>query len=387
VIDDAKSLASASASASAGPVAVPACVIDDGVPEPVLRSRAKATPAVAVRDAGAGMLHRYVPPEDGSVLSAAAERAEIRRVLGKSVRQVRQAFDSVTRGDPISLDRLSGAIDDLSVAMERNREMMIGVSRLKSKDEYTFAHSVAVGALMIGLGREIGLDEATVFELGLGGLVHDVGKMSIANRILNKPGPLTADEFAEMKRHPEIGHAMLLEDPAASPIALEVTLRHHERLNGSGYPDGLAGDAVSLYARIAGICDVFDALTSARVYKDAMPAHEAISLMAGWQGHFDRDLLVAFMRTIGCYPTGMLVRLTSHRLGIVLPPGRRMGRPRARVFHCAATDTPLPPTDVVISLQGGEERVVSEEQPERWAIVDWPATRVRLLETPPACAA
>ena len=376
VIDDEKGIMSAAAGVAAP---MPACVADDVVPEQVVPDdvrRPRSSPAAAV---DGRRLTRHIFPEAESPASAQAERAAILRVLGTSAQLVREAFDGVSRGYPLSLERLGGVVDEVSTMMARNREMMIGISRLKSKDEYTFFHSVAVSALMIGFGRELGLDETVVRELGLGGLIHDVGKMHIGDAILNKPGPLTDAEFAVMKRHPALGHEILSRDENVPPIAMEVTLRHHERLNGSGYPGGLAGDEVSLHARMAGICDVFDALTSARAYKEAMPAHEAITMMAGWTGHFDRDLLVVFMRSIGRYPAGLLVRLSSQRLAIVLPPGRHAGRPRARVVHCAATDTPLPPSDVVISAAGQGERVLSEEAPEGWAIADWPALLDRVI--------
>lgn len=311
--------------------------------------------------------------------SAAAERAEIARVLNASAQRIRQAFAGVANGAPLVLDQLGDVIDDISAAMHRNHELMIGISRLKSKDEYTFLHSVSVGALMIGMGRELGLDPAEVRELGIGGLVHDVGKMTIANAILNKPGPLTDAEFGRMKAHPEAGHRILLQDGVVSPIALEVTLRHHERIDGTGYPGGLSGDDVSLYARIAAICDVFDALTSARAYKSAMPAHDAIALMDRQEGHFDRALLVTFMRSIGLYPAGLVVRLSSDRIGIIIPPGNKPGRPRARAFHCANTDRPLDWSDVVISDRGQGERVIAEANPTDWAIDDWAGLCQRLL--------
>lgn len=386
IIDAAKSLD------TVGPIDspdVPLCIANDRAPEQLARPAALPSSHGSGRSAGnaneQSKFMRYMPvtaPGQNEAVSATAERAEIVRVFGESARSVRQAFEGAIHGRPVTLNALAGVVDQISDVMTRNRAMMIGISRLKSKDEYTFYHSVAVGALMLGLARELGLDEETARALAFGGLVHDVGKMKMPDAILNKPGPLTPEEFAEMRRHPELGHEMLVEVGISSPIVLEVALRHHERLDGKGYPGGVGGDQLSLYARIAAICDVFDALTSARAYKEAMLSHQAIAMMASWEGHFDRELLMVFMRSIGLYPAGMIVRLSSDRLGIVLPPGRKPGRPRARVFHCAITDTPLPWIDVVISDQGQGEQVVDEAHPEDWATGDWPDLCERLLAAP-----
>lgn len=387
IIDAAKNLDTVS---PAERPAVPPCIDTDRAPDHLARPVAARSPGDFGKTTEPPPFRRYRPASASGAdtdASATAERAQMVRAFAESSRAVQQAFKGVIHGRRVSLDALSGVVDQISDVMTRNRAMMIGISRLKSKDEYTFYHSVAVGALMLGLARELGLDEETARALALGGLVHDVGKMKMPHAILNKPGPLTEEEFAEMRRHPELGYEMLAADGVASPIVLEVTLRHHERLDGKGYPGGISGDQLSLYARIAAICDVFDALTSARAYKEAMPSHQAIAMMASWEGHFDRDVLIVFMRSIGLYPAGMLVRLSSDRIGIVLPSGRKPGRPRARAFHCAITDTPLPWSDVVISDQGQGERVVDEAHPEDWATGDWADLCERLLAAPAQRAA
>lgn len=339
---------------------------------------------VAVAADMRAMVNRHAPPNPNEAPSAAAERAQVMRVIGKSARSIGTSFHAVAIGQALSIEPLGDVIDDIAAAMTTSRATMIGLTRLKVKDEYTYFHSVAVATLMLGLGRQLQLDESIVRDLALGGLLHDVGKMRVAHSILNKPDRLSEIEFAEMRRHPELGHEILLKDPNVPPIALEVTLRHHERVDGNGYPGGLRGDAVSLYARIGAICDVFDALTSVRVYKDGMESYQAIAEMASWEGHFDRDLLIAFMRSIGLYPAGLLVRLSSQRLAIMLPPRRHAGLPRARVIHCAVSNTPLPPCDIVVS---DSDHVLSEEQPDAWSLNNWPAVRDQVTRGDPLAAA
>ena len=129
-------------------------------------------------------------------------------------------------------------------------------------------HSVAVCALMIALGKQMGMSKAQVAEAGMAGLLHDLGKAVMPVDILNKPGKLTEDEFSIMKSHSVKGYEILLEGGQAKPSALDVTLHHHEKINGLGYPHNLVGENISVFARMAAICDVYDAITSSRPYKE-----------------------------------------------------------------------------------------------------------------------
>ena len=208
-------------------------------------------------------------------------------------------------------------VEQISASLARNGSALLGLARLKTKDEYTYMHSVAVCALMVALARQLGLPR-TVQEAGMAGLLHDIGKMAMPLDVLNKPGKLTEDEYAIMRSHPERGHAMLLAAlTSVSDAALDVCLHHHEKVDGTGYPHRLAGERISLLARMGAICDVYDAITSNRPYKAAWTPR-SLARMAQWQGHFDTRLLHAFVRAVGIYPLGSLVRLQSGRLGVVI---------------------------------------------------------------------
>jgi hypothetical protein len=158
---------------------------------------------------------------------------------------------------------------------------------------------------MMALGRRLGFEGAALTELGLAGLLHDIGKVGVPDATLNKPGKLDALEWASVRQHPEMGWDILRRESAAGPVALDVCLHHHEKTDGTGYPHKLGGDAISRAARMGAICDVYDAITSDRPYKRGWEPAEAIRRMAEWQeGHFDRTIFHAFVKLVGIYPTG-----------------------------------------------------------------------------------
>ncbi|PDT16229.1 phosphohydrolase [Rhizobium sp. J15] len=212
----------------------------------------------------------------------------------KSVQILEEVFGKLRNGEGISADHVAPVISSVSRSMEENPSVFLSVTRLKSKDEVTFLHSISVSALMILFGRHLALDEETVQMLGTAGLLHDVGKLEIPLEVLNKEGRLEEDEITLIRGHPEKGHAFLSRQEGMSEIVLDVCLNHHERMDGKGYPRRLPGSKVSLHTRIATICDVYDALTSVRPYKARWSANDALKWMLGNEGHFDRRLLKKF---------------------------------------------------------------------------------------------
>lgn len=311
--------------------------------------------------------------------TAKTDREQARKTIARSKRVMKGVFDGARLGDPVDAEAVMPVVEDISSAVDRNPAMFIDMARLKSKDEYTYMHSVSVCALMVNLARQIGLDEDAVRSMGLAGLLHDVGKMAVPDEVLNKPGKLTEAEFALIRAHPEQGHAMLEHGEGVTQDVLDVSLFHHERIDGTGYPYGLKGDAISLAARMGAICDVYDALTSDRQYKQGWTPLKAVTEMHGWHGHFDRELLFKFFRGIGVVPTGLLVRMRSNRLGIALPDGGKETRSKVRVFHCALERVPVTLEDVFLCSSGGADHIVSEEDPDRWGFADWPKLSEQLI--------
>lgn len=200
-----------------------------------------------------------------------------------------------------------------------NRQTMVNIIDLRNYDDYTYNHSLNVTVLSVVLAAELKLSRDTVYELAVGALVHDTGKMFIHKDILNKPGKLTPEEFTEIKRHSELGFNYLrdnLDIPECSKIA---ALQHHEQYNGQGYPNGLVGDAIHLFGRIISVADVYDALSSDRPYRKAMPPSDAIEyIMGGYGTMFDPAIVKALTKKIAPYPIGTCVLLSTGEIGIVV---------------------------------------------------------------------
>ena len=304
--------------------------------------------------------------------SASEEIHRATRILKRSKRAVARMFADVRMGKAVDLASLVPLVDEVSASVDRNASALISIARLRSKDEYTYVHSVAVAALMMNLARQLELADDVVREIGIAGLLHDVGKVATPNDVLNKPGKLTDQEFAIMRTHPVRGHETLKDVPDVPAIALDVCLHHHEKVDGSGYPEGLRGDAISLYARMASVCDVYDAMTSNRPYKEAWGAAESLANMYRWKGHFDERILNAFIRSVGIYPVGSLVRLRSDRLGLVIDQNAGdLTRPIVRVFYSIADDRPLALRDVDMAHCDAGDIIVSREDPAKWGLDPW----------------
>jgi len=317
------------------------------------------------------------PPRTLSPETLRADREHARRTIANARGVAQEIYGNAEKGLSIDARDAIPVVAEIAECVARNPAMFVDMARLKTKDQYTYLHSVSVCGLMVNLAREIGLDDETVRAMGLAGLLHDVGKMTVPAEILNKPGRLDADEFALIKQHPETGHAMLHGAEGINQQALDVALMHHEKMDGSGYPFGLKGEAISLAARMGAICDVYDALTSDRAYKDRWTPLRAVTEMHGWKGHFDTELLFAFCRSIGVAPTGWLVRMQSGRLGVVLPDGTQETRSKIRTFHSAITRRPVPLEDL---FRGPGDRVVGTEDPAHWGFTNWDAAVRRLIE-------
>jgi len=226
-------------------------------------------------------------PEDRQRLAA--------QTILQSEAVVESLFKDIRQGSDIKVEQVAPVVRQLAGVMQRDPVVLLNLTRLKSKDETTFRHSLGVSALMVQFARYLRLDETIVEHLGIGGLLHDVGKMKIPDDVLTKEGALTDGEFQLIRNHPQLGHAILSLQPDMPEIVLDVCLNHHERLDGQGYPNGLSGDALSLHARLCTICDVYEAITTVRPYKQAWKHADAIAWMLNRQGHFDRSLLREFV--------------------------------------------------------------------------------------------
>lgn len=234
----------------------------------------------------------------GAALTRSDDCPETIAAITHAVRSAADAiagtFAAAEAGGSVSLKGMAAAAGRISDAVQTNPAIFIGVTRLKSKDETTFVHSVSVSGLMIHFGNYLGLDRGTVDLLGISGLLHDIGKVEIPSAILNKAERLSANEREIINLHPVFGREILSRNAHMPEMVLDICFNHHERMDGGGYPSGRAGDEISLYTRIAAICDVYDAVTSVRPYKTPWTANDALTWMLRREGHFDLPLLKKF---------------------------------------------------------------------------------------------
>lgn len=302
----------------------------------------------------------------------AEEVVRAAKIVSKSKEAVTSMFNEARMGKALDTADAMPLVEEISNSITRNPGAIISLARLKTKDDYTYMHSVAVCALMVALARQMGLDEAAVRQAGMAGLLHDIGKMMIPLEILNKPGKLTDAEFEIVKSHPAEGHKLLLEGKGVDEVALDVCLHHHEKMDGTGYPDRLTADEISLFAKMGAVCDVYDAITSNRPYKNGWDPAESLRKMAEWsKGHFDPVVFQAFVKSLGIYPIGSLVRLESGRLGVVIDQSAKsLLTPLVKVFYSTKSHARIVPEVVDLSQSGVRDKIIAREDPEKWKFPD-----------------
>jgi putative nucleotidyltransferase with HDIG domain len=306
------------------------------------------------------------PPAARATLQDEMRQARVLRA--RSVGAMRDLFTQARLGKAIEPDACAPLVNDVVESINRNPEALLNLLRLKTADDYTYMHSMAVCALMVALGRQLGLDMGQCRDAGLAGMLHDLGKAAMPIDVLNKPGKLTDTEFEIIKQHPVRGHEMLLATGAATEPVLDVCLHHHERVDGTGYPERLSGDRLSLLARMGAICDVYDAVTSDRPYKAGWDPAQALAQMASWKGHFDPSLFQAFVRSVGIYPTGSLVRMKSGRLAVITEQNPdALTRPKVKVFYSITDSLPLRPRELDLANPQCQDRIEGREPSEKWS--------------------
>lgn len=288
---------------------------------------------------------------------------EARELQGKFIRQLKA-------GEPIDITPLAAVAEEMVDTMFSHGDAMLCLARIRAKDAYLMEHSMNVAILLANFGRYLGLERGVLKELTLGGLLHDVGKIMTPDAVLNKPGKLTDEEFGVMREHVVHSHDILLATAGITPTMLEVAANHHERLDGSGYPRRLKGAELSLYTRMSGIVDVYDAVTADRVYKQGMQPTQAFRiLLKGADHHFDRELVTRFIKCMGVYPVGTLVRLSNQRLAIVMQRNAEEPlKPVVKVIYHAGQRHYLEVQWLDLARSGGQESIESTVDPREFDI-------------------
>ena len=304
-------------------------------------------------------------------VSTAQEMERAAKICMQSKRAVISMFEEARMGKTVDTGGAKKLVEEITDSVARNPGALISLARLKTADDYTYMHSVAVCAMMVSLAKQLGMDEPQTRLAGLAGLMHDLGKAAMPMEVLNKPGKLTDAEFAIIKSHPEEGYRMLLTGQNVDPVVLDVCLHHHEKVDGSGYPKALRGEDITLFAKMGAVCDVYDAITSNRPYKAGWDPAESLRKMAEWShGHFDAKVFQAFVKSLGIYPIGSLVRLSSGRLGVVVEQtGKSLTTPSVKVFFSTKSNMRIVP-EVIDLSKATNEKIVSREDPAVWKFND-----------------
>jgi putative nucleotidyltransferase with HDIG domain len=271
----------------------------------------------------------FVDPIADDLPSSGADDATPRteRVYRRAIGEMRAVFQEANGRGTVSMRRARRVSGNLMETLAEDDTVLFGLMAIRDYDQYTFQHCVNVCVLSTALGSRLGLSRAATRELGVAGLLHDVGKLSIPRRILNKPGRLTAAEWDVMKTHPAAGARMLLRERGLEPgivKAVKVALHHHIRYDGGGYPRLTFSTAPSIFSRIITLSDVYDAMTSVRVYRE-LPIYPPNAIAYIWQERgrvFHPGLVKAFVSMVGAYPPGSVVRLSDGSIGVVVEPPR-----------------------------------------------------------------
>ena len=252
---------------------------------------------------------------------------------------IQGAMQDVRLGRAVNMDAVNQVVTEMTESVFRNPDALSSLSRLKRFDEYTFYHSVNTSLLAMSLGRDLGFDRGELHQIGVGTLLHDIGKTKIPVEILNKPGRFEPHEMEIMKQHVMRGVEVLSETTGLTEVYWKPTMEHHERVDGSGYPYRRAKADLSRFGLIAAVVDIYDAITSDRCYHKGKPAHDALQYLylIALKGHLDPDLVHRFIRVVGVYPVGSIVELNTGEVAVV----RRVHR-----------DVPLEPEVVIVKSAG-----------------------------------
>jgi putative nucleotidyltransferase with HDIG domain len=242
-----------------------------------------------------------------------------RKIHRRTRGYIDKLLDDVRLGNSLDTDTARELVGDMVDSISRSPNAMLWLTHMKKRDEYTSIHCMNVCVLALTFGRTLGLERKQLNMLGLGALLHDIGKMHVPLELLNKPGRLTDEEFEIIKTHTTSGYHLLRQEKGMPGEVLDIVRSHHERINGRGYPDGLTADFIGLLVQITSIVDVYDAITSDRCYQDGIAPHDALKNMFDWAGeNFDAGLVENFIKCLGIYPIGSMVELNTGHIGIVV---------------------------------------------------------------------
>jgi putative nucleotidyltransferase with HDIG domain len=296
------------------------------------------------------------------------ELVRAREIKKEAKQTVQNIMEEVRFGRQIKTEKVEHVVGKMIDSIFSNQDALISLGRIKQTDEYTYMHSMSVCVLMISFGKHLGFDSRQLKEIGVGAMLHDIGKMKVPQEILNKKARLSDKEYELMKEHVEHGRILLEKTQGISDTSILLAAQHHEKMDGRGYPRGLKGNEISIYGQTSSIVDVYDAMTSKRCYQRRYEPTEVLKKLFEWRELYNVDLVQHFIRCVGIYPVGQLVRLESGLLGIVLNHGEKnLLHPVVRIIYDAKKERHIRPYDIDLS-QHSEDKVENYESQDKWNI-------------------
>lgn len=279
---------------------------------------------------GLGISEIYVDIEEAADIVIQDVIREQTRFAAKQI--MGQTMNRIYMGEPLNAQKILQTVNKILNDLLSNEDIMVNLSDIKAVDDYTFGHSVNVCVLSLIMGIAMDYQKAQLRDLGVGAILHDIGKVAIPQEILNKPGSLTNEEYNVIKTHTQLGYEILKKYTDISSASAMVALTHHERYDGKGYPFGKKAKEIHEFSRVVNIADVYDALTSDRVYKKKILPHQAVEYLTAMGNHqFDYDMVKKFILHIACYPVGTVVALSTGVKAVVVEVNKNYpNRPKVR---------------------------------------------------------
>lgn len=291
------------------------------------------------------------------------------KVKKEAIKVMTEVMENIRRGNPVVLDKLTPVIEEMSTSIINNSDALLGLMQIRKADRYIFEHAIGVSVLLITFGHSLALGTSELKQLGLGGLLLDIGKVMSPPAILNKPGRLSDAEFAIMQKHVSTTLEILSAYSDIPDTARNMAAEHHERLDGSGYPRQLGGDDISFYGQMAAIADVFDAKTSNRAYRKGASPHTILKKLVLDKNRFNPELVHQFVHCLGIYPIGTLVSLSNGKLAVVCETSKKgLLSPKIRVIFDTTKRQLLTPVDIDLATDESGIKIVGAVEAEKWRL-------------------
>lgn len=261
-----------------------------------------------------GNIERYIPPKTSRYLNKVISYESQQKAISAAV----DIMNDIKHGKPIDSDKAESSVVTIIDSIFENEDAAVNLLNIKNFDDYTYTHSVNVSTISLLVASKLKLKKEDNIQLGVGAMLHDLGKVKIPLKILNKPDKLTDEEFSIMKTHPVYTYQLMKGEKHISDISKFIAAEHHEKYDGTGYPRGLKGEEINYFARIVAIADVYDALTTDRVYRKAMKPYDAMKIIVAGSGtHFDPELVRVFLKALSIYPAGSHIKLNTGEVAVV----------------------------------------------------------------------